>query len=562
MSERIGDYRKDWSLRHRESKASSGKLATTKMFVATLRKNFAVDLARDSQSRLSEKMRVTALSLASVLSDKEIEVNEKELTHPINAFSGKSKMIRSLLKASQICSEGAFMRADGIYTGHYFAENVNFHELDKKVARKELPSHAAQVVRDAYEKVLVDEESGKQSKVIETPWLDAFLARHNDKRAQYEKRIKELELKTNRTPAEEAHLMRYIHKLESNKLNPLSFDSDERIAAAMEQLTDTLIESISVDEKSQQNIAKAIQRGLETGKKVILNVNHAGHSDSYVVQAFYKFLLQQGIIPGKDLPLEERKKLRFLCGFYMAFTPGIRQYLGGINVLLVPGLNDMDFFAKKLGNRKLAHLFSYIKKGRIADPMGEIGVVFSGGGRGPYGGLKEEMPQGTYRYLEDPNTIIVDVHMTNTDKIYMSDSNKIAAFNRRAPQKITFACGEPYVGGSKTREKIFEHMVAQRDNLQPQRKGAESNHKLQEKILLINKEIAAMEKEYEKLPNEDFLKKQEQHELAEIFAAKRKDCQARLEIATARRDTLYKELNTLCQSGELGEEALKINLAQ
>ena len=46
----------------------------------------------------------------------------------------------------------------------------------------------------------------------------------------------------------------------------------------------------------------------------------------------------------------------------------------------------------------------------------------------------------------DENTIVVDIHMTNTDKIYMSDANSVAAFNRRAPQKITFACSEPYVG--------------------------------------------------------------------------------------------------------------------
>ena len=61
----------------------------------------------------------------------------------------------------------------------------------------------------------------------------------------------------------------------------------------------------------------------------------------------------------------------------MAFTPGLRKFFKGLDVLLVPGVNDMDFFTKKLGKEKIKELFSYIQKGWTADPMGEVGIIFS-----------------------------------------------------------------------------------------------------------------------------------------------------------------------------------------
>ena len=82
--------------------------------------------------------------------------------------------------------------------------------------------------------------------------------------AQYERRIAVLEQKESRTQAEEAHLIQYKQKIESNACNPLSFDSDERIAKAMEDLTNTVIESISIDKKSQENMANAHKMALET----------------------------------------------------------------------------------------------------------------------------------------------------------------------------------------------------------------------------------------------------------------------------------------------------------
>ena len=156
-----------------------------------------------------------------------------------------------------------------MYAGDYFAENVDFHTLDRKVAKGELPSHAGQVVMDAEEKEI------EGSKVIVTPWLDSFLTRLDDTREKYENRIGELEEKIVRTPNEDAHLMRYKHKLHSNKFNPLAFDPDGRIADAMARLIDSLIVSITIDEESKKNIAHAHELALQTGKKLIFNFNHA-----------------------------------------------------------------------------------------------------------------------------------------------------------------------------------------------------------------------------------------------------------------------------------------------
>ena len=111
MSERIGNYREDWSLRKRESKASSGRLATIKMVAATLRKNFGVDLVRDSRYWVSEQIRVTAMNIAAIFSDQSVIQVDPDAKHPVDAFVNKSKVIKEMIKVKQLCKEGDYMRA-------------------------------------------------------------------------------------------------------------------------------------------------------------------------------------------------------------------------------------------------------------------------------------------------------------------------------------------------------------------------------------------------------------------------------------------------------------------
>ena len=105
----------------------------------------------------------------------------------------------------------------------------------------------------------------------------------------------------------------YTQKLQSNELNPLVFNADPRIASAMLLMTEELIlGDFEMDEETIQHIQSAVDLSIKTGKKLVFNCNHAGHSDSYVIQLWYDYLMKKGIILGKHLPPEEKKILRFL----------------------------------------------------------------------------------------------------------------------------------------------------------------------------------------------------------------------------------------------------------
>ena len=58
--------------------------------------------------------------------------------------------------------------------------------------------------------------------------------------------------------------------------------------------------------------------------------------------------------------------------------------------------------------------------------------------------MKHEVIEGTQRYFPS-DVIVVDIHFTNTDKIYAAMANKVATFNRWTAQKVAVKVGEPYV---------------------------------------------------------------------------------------------------------------------
>lgn len=112
MSERIGNYREDWSLRKREFKASAGKLATAKMLVATLWKNYAVDGVRATRHWFEEQSERTAMLIAAVFSNQEITSFEKKARDPVKVFAERSRMMKALVKIGQMCTDGAFIRGE------------------------------------------------------------------------------------------------------------------------------------------------------------------------------------------------------------------------------------------------------------------------------------------------------------------------------------------------------------------------------------------------------------------------------------------------------------------
>jgi hypothetical protein len=459
------------------------------------------------------------------------------------------RLMRAFNKVRKVCSPRSFENAEWIYADNYFAENIDFAQLDAQYTQEKWSSHALYFAQKDR--------------------MQHLLARHRKTRKMYEDRIHELQWKEKNTgvgctPEENYLIQQYTQKLQSNALNPLSFDADPRIAHAMSLMTRELIlGDIEMDEASKINIQKAMEISRKTGKKLIFNCNHAGHSDSYVIQQRYDELIRSGTIWGKWLPPEELKILRFLGWFYMTVTPWVRHYHMWINSVTVPWLNDMDGFNEGLGPRGVAEVFSHTFQWWKADAHKEIGVIFSQWWRGDYGGLKHEHVEWTKRYFSE-DTIVVDIHFTNTDKIYEAMANKVTTFHRRSPQKVSVAVSEPYIWNTKNAKEIFASMVSQRDAMQPERKWAEKIHAMLQEIENNTEKVSILSKNIADSDIPDILFLQNHSSAIPDFIAQKQEHLMRMQeeydvvVSTlAANKKLYAEL---LASWEVGERAAAIAL--
>jgi hypothetical protein len=552
MSEIIGRTTEDYSKRKLEAKASSGKSAKAKMVVATLWKNFAVEPTRRAIEAIED---VTKQKIVSLF------LKEDALLEPGDDMRGRVRaqlqqslrMMKALNRVGKVCSPQKFENAEWVYAWNYFSEHIDFGALDKNYKQEKWWSHAWYFAKPEH--------------------MDHLLARYDEQISLYVHRLEELKTKEEftgekLTPDEEFLIKHYTQKLQSNDLNPLVFDADPRIASAMLLMTEELIlGDFEMDPETIQNIQAAIELSVKTGKKLVLNCNHAGHSDSYVIQLWYNYLMKKSIILGKNLPPEEKKILRFLWGFYMTVTPGIRHYHLGINSVTVPGLNDMDAFRAGLWVRWTARVFGKTMQWWKADAHNEIWVIFSQWWRGDYGGLKHGVVEGTQRYFPS-DVIVVDVHFTNTDKIYAAMANKVATFNRWTAQKVAVKVGKPYVWWTKSSEQMFADMVEQRDAMQPEWKGAEKVHVLLQKIAEVEKtsrphiDAALSALALADIPDIEFLETQTQAS-PKYIAEKKHELyvlQNALSEAECELNSLKDEYSRLLVSWEVWKEAAKIAL--
>ena len=104
-------------------------------------------------------------------------------------------------------------------------------------------------------------------------------------------------------------------------------------------------------------------------------------------------------------------------------------------------------------------------------------------------------------------------------------------------------------------------MIAQRDELQPERKGAEKNHKLQKKIIHIATTMKELQRKIDKLPREEFLRSNGQQDFALKVEEERKTYATQMEDLSAKHEKLHEEYDELVASNQLGSEAAKIALA-
>lgn len=435
MSEIISKTKSDLSLRAQEVKAGGSKSAAIKTYAATILQNFVVETTKKPRWEIQKWI------------------------------AQARRLSRALINLHKVCSENKMMNGIWIYADYYFSGiNIDYKQVDTLVKQGKIPWHACYFADPAI--------------------LAPFLARLDEDIRKYKDLIKQLEAKEEKTQADTVREVVYKKKLASNDLNPLCFEADPRVENKMIKFMDALkLWDFQIDEESKKNIADAYIVSQQTWKKLILNCNHSWHTDANIISLLWRDLVDQGTIPWeKDLPKELQKKVRLLCGFYMAMTPWVRTYMAWSNVLLVPWVNDVAYFKETLqwlpewhpGRGLFLKLQKLVLTGFAADADHEVMVVFSWAGRGEYGGLKDSIPWGMKPYMENKDCVYVDVHIAWSEKMRPAKKNILfGAHNFFQPQEVKVKIWQSYIWGQKNVGDIFNSMVQQRDEVQPEWRGAE-----------------------------------------------------------------------------------------
>lgn len=392
-----------------------------------------------------------------------------------------------------VCSKKKLLNEEWIYADYFFWGNhIDYKTLDKKVKNKEFAAHSL---------YFTDPEK-----------MRGLLTRHDEERTKYRKQI-EILSSQEQTYHVENQLKYAKHKLASNELNPLCFDADPRAKNKMKYLMDALkLGEFGMDEASKQNIKDAYLLAKSTGKKLVLNFNHSGHTDANLISHFWDWMVQREIIPDeKSLPQSQQKKVRFMCGLYMALSEWVRPYFIGSDTWLVIGATEykkfVELFAgqpndvpeweedkyivdgKPCSDKELLRKFEeYVSQMVWADPEWEILVTFPSAGRWPYGGLKESIQSWMKKHLERKDCVYVNIHMRGSEKMRPSSGSAIiGAHNYFEAQPVDVMVGKPYLWWEKTTEETFAEMVEQRDAMQPEWKWVEKVRTVQKKIETVEK---------------------------------------------------------------------------
>ena len=240
-----------------------------------------------------------------------------------------------------------------------------------------------------------------------------------------------------------------------------------------------------VDTQSKNNLLDAIALSQKTGKKLIILSNHVSHMDAVVIDAFFKQLKTQWLIP-------THKKVRFIEWVYMALTPGVRQFSIAFNTTKVIWESDMNMLlsSAKKNNKEVTieyELWDEIKsitttpitqikemkkqvnEKYFTNAENEIWVIFQYAWRGEFGWVKKSINPFMSNFLTSEECIYLSLNMHDTDQLRPTTSDFfVGAHTRFQPFDITVHASVPWIWWQKSLEEIHQLWLQQRDIMRPQ----------------------------------------------------------------------------------------------
>lgn len=256
-----------------------------------------------------------------------------------------------------------------------------------------------------------------------------------------------------------------------------------------------------IDEQSKANVMAWIEMSERLWKKLIILPNHVSHMDAVVIDAFFKWLRNDWIIP-------KNKRIRLVEWVYMALTPGVRQFSIWFNTTKVIWEWDMKMllsYAKKNNTpvdieytndedeiiKKTITPIQQIKELKrqaniqyYANQDKEIWVIFPYAGRWENGWVKSEINVFMKDFLTSKDCVYISLNIYDTDKLKPTKSDFFLwAHTWFQPYDIEVMASEPWIGWDKDLTQIHELMLEQRDSMRPQFEKIEKK-KAHEKIII------------------------------------------------------------------------------
>jgi hypothetical protein len=207
----------------------------------------------------------------------------------------------------------------------------------------------------------------------------------------------------------------------------VNFDGDPKISKEVDKLAESLIKNNIfsgknpiIDQESKNKFSTAIQEAMQNDKKIILLMNHASHFDTPIVNYILNTLIKD---TSKQHPEIASKKIRFVCGAYMYYHKGVRNFTPAFNTTLVFGPKDFKEMISYLHQQKRTDLILQFAKEAIKQTQSnadsEITILFPYAGRSEsLDGCKNEIPKWVESYLQTPNCSYIPIGCIGSDNIF------------------------------------------------------------------------------------------------------------------------------------------------
>ncbi|MFZ2151001.1 MAG: hypothetical protein WAZ12_02875 [Candidatus Absconditicoccaceae bacterium] len=207
----------------------------------------------------------------------------------------------------------------------------------------------------------------------------------------------------------------------------INFEGNPKIRYQVHKLAQSLIknktftqESPIIDPNSKKNINAAFVEAEATNRKIFFIANHASHFDTPILSYTLDQVLKNIHQEHPEIPV---KKIRFVCGAYMYYNKGVRNFTAGFDTTLVFGPKDLQEIKTYLEENSRKDLIIKFNREAIKktqeNAQTETTILFPYAGRAENkNGCKDELPKGISQYLENADCIYVPIGCVGSDSIF------------------------------------------------------------------------------------------------------------------------------------------------